>query len=441
MLTRKALSRRTVLRGVGATIALPFLDAMTPALTAQAVQAVRRWVTFYAPNGMAMPYWTPAAVGSDFDLPRTLAPLEVCRDRMLVISGLADQSAFSRPGEGGGDHARAAGTFLTAIHVKKTPGAPQAGVSADQIAAATLGRDTAIASLELGVDSGQLAGNCDSGYNCSYISTVAWASATTPLLPEHDPRALFDRLFGDVAATPAERSERIRRDRSILDAVTEKIGRLNRNIGKMDRRKLDEYLESVRDVERRLQRTERENLPVPDRPASIPTTYAEHARLLMELLALAFEADLTRVATFMLARETSDRAYPEIGVADSHHPLSHHQGNADKIDRLGIINRFHVEQLAWFVNRLASVDDAAGQLLDNSILLYAAGISDSNSHSHVNLPVLLIGGRAMDVKGGAHVRVAARTSVANLHLSILDRLGVHRDQFGDSSGSLDLSTA
>ena len=440
----RRLSRRTVLRGLGAAFALPFLDAMVPALTAQTstAAAVRRWATVYAPNGMAMPYWTPTSLGASFDLPRILTPLAGLRDRTLLISGLADQAAYSRPGEGGGDHARASGTFLTGVHVKKTPGAPQGGISADQIAAQQLGRDTRLASLEIGVDAGQVPGLCDSGYNCSYISTVSWASATTPLLPEHDPRALFERLFGDAATTPEQRAARIREERSLLDAVTDKIARLKKSAGRADTHKLDEYFDAVRDVERRLQASETQRRVIPDldAPAAIPETYTEHARMLMDLLTLAFQADLTRVATFMLARETSGRAYPETGVPDSHHPLSHHQGDPDKIERLAVINRFHVEQFAYFCDRLSTLTDANGPLLDSTIALYGAGISDSDRHLHTDLPVLLVGGAAMGVKAGRHIRVAPKTPVANLHLSVLDRLGIPVDHFGDSSGSLDLGT-
>jgi hypothetical protein len=441
IITRRHLSRRTILRGIGASLALPFLDAMVPALGAQSVTGlapVRRWVTFYAPNGMAMQYWAPPAEGALIDLPRTLAPLAPYRERLLVTSGLADMTAYSRPLEGGGDHARASGTFLTGVHVKKTAGAPESGISADQVAARAIGRDTQIPSLELGVDSGQVAGLCDSGYNCSYISTVSWSGATNPQLPENNPRALFERLFGDTAQTPEQRAERLRREISILDVVTAKLADLNRRVGSTDRAKLDEYLESIRDVERRIQRVEQSSvmLPAIDAPAAVPPGYEDHARMLLDLLVLAFQADLTRVATFMIARESSGRAYPEIGVPDSHHPLSHHDHDPAKLDRLAAINQFHVRQFAHFAERLATTSDGSGTLLDRSVLLYGAGISDSNDHTHVDLPVALVTGERTGFASGRHVRFPDRTPVANLHTSILNSLGVTIERMGDSTGAL-----
>jgi Protein of unknown function (DUF1552) len=439
MIVRKLhMPRRTVLGGLGAALALPLLDAMVPAFTAERLTAaapVRRWAIFYVPNGMAMQQWTPAGNGDAFELSPTLEPLAPFRDRLLVLSGLADLAAMPRPEDGPGDHARAAGTFLTAVHIRKSAGAPEAGISVDQIAAQALGRDTQIPSLELGIDTAKGAGNCDSGYSCAYMNTLAWRGPKTQLPPESDPRALFERLFG-AGADAAARLARMREERSLLDAVMQKMAAVNRRLGATDRAKLDEYFESVRGVERRIQKAEEQNLDLPEleAPVAIPAAYTDHVGLMFDLLALAYQADLTRVSTFIFAREGSTRTYPEAGVSEAHHPLSHHGNDPEKLEQLSHINRYHVRLFASFVERLAARRDGNGSLLDNSLLLYGTGISDSNRHLHEDLPIALVSGASIGISAGRHVRYPKRTPIANLYVSALDRLGVPEGAFGDSTG-------
>jgi hypothetical protein len=444
IITKMHLPRRTFLKGVGASIALPFLDSMVPALTAlskTAAAPIKRLGIFYVPNGMAMKYWVPQADGSAFELPRTLQPLAPYRDQVTVLTGLVSRCAYPRPGEGGGDHARSAATFLTGVHIKRTSAADvQAGMSADQIAAQHLAEHTQLASLELALESVELLGACDGTYACAYSNTIAWRSPTTPLPMEPDPRAVFERLFGTAASTdPAARLARVRRDRSILDSVSEKAERLQLRLPPGDRTKLTEYLDSVRDVERRIQKAEeqsgREALVV-DQPAGIPNDFAEHAKLMMDLLALAFQTDMTRVATFMIAREVSSRPYPEIGVSDSHHPLSHHENDPAKLDRLGQINLHHLKQFAHLVEKLKTTADGAGSLLDHSLLVYGAGISDSNTHFHDNLPIVLVGSAAGGLKGGRHIRYSNEVPLTNLWLTVLDKMGVPAEKVGDSTGKI-----
>ena len=442
IITKKPLPRRTFLRGLGASIALPLLDGMVPALTAQsrtAAAPVRRLGIFFVPNGMAMKYWAPTADGPLSELPRTLTPLTPYRDQTTIVSGLATRTAFPRPGEGGGDHARSAAAFLTGMHIKRTSAADvQAGVSADQIAARQLGQTTQLASLELSLESVELLGACDGTYACAYSNTIAWRTPSTPLPMENDPRAVFERLFGTAASTdPAARLARIRRDRSILDSVSDKVARLQGRLAPSDRTKLTEYLEAVRDVERRVQKAEEQSdreLLVVDQPAGIPGEFAEHAKLMMDLLALAYQADLTRVSTFMIGREVSGRPYPEIGIPDSHHPLSHHENDLQKLDKLGQINLFHMKQFAHLVEKLKTTKEGDGSLLDHSLLVYGAGISDSNTHFHDNLPITLVGGAAGGLKGGRHLRYAKETPLTNLWLTVLDKMGVPAEQIGDSTG-------
>src|SRR3989442_1098282 len=429
-ITRMHLSRRTVLRGLGATLALPVLDAMVPALTAlsrTAAAPVRRFGVFYVPNGMSMPYWFPKTEGPLTDMPPTLRSLAEFKDRVLLCGGLADEAANLV--KGGGDHARSAGTFLTGVPFKITSGADvYASVSMDQIAAQELSKETQLASLELGIESNAMLGSCDGGASCAYTNTIAWRSPTTPLPIENDPRAVFERLFGTSGSTdPTVRFARMRRDRSILDFVGGEAARLGRIIGPQDRAKLAEYLDSVRDVERRIQMAEAQNsreLPVVDQPVGVPTDYAEHAKLMMDLLALAYRTDMTRISTFMMAREVSAHAYPEIGVSDSHHPLSHHQDEPAKLERLHKINEYHVQQFAHLVKNLSTTAEGDGTMLDHTLFLYGTGISDSNTHFHDDLPIALIGGKAARIKGGRYIRDPKGTPLANLHLTILDLLGV-----------------
>ena len=445
-ITKKYLPRRAVLRGLGAAIALPLLDGMVPALTAQrrtAAAPVRRFGVFYVPNGMSMPYWFPKEEGTLAELPPTLQSLSAFKDRVLLCGGLDDESANLV--KGGGDHARSAGTFLTCVPFKITSGADVfAAVSMDQIAARELSKETQLASLELGIESNAMVGNCDGGASCAYTNTIAWRTPTTPLPIENDPRAVFERLFGTTGSTdPEVRMERLRRDRSILDAIGGELKGLELILGPGDQIKLDEYLDALRDIERRIQMAEQQStreLPVVDQPVGVPSDYEEHAKLMMDLLALAYQTDLTRISSFMLAREVSGRAYPEIGVSDSHHPLSHHQDEPAKLERLHKINEYHFRQFAYLVEKLAALPEADGTMLDSTLFLYGTGISDSNTHFHDDLPIALIGGKATGIKGGRYIRYADDTPLANLHMTILDRLGVPVDAFGDSNGHLERLT-
>ena len=445
-ITKKYLPRRTVLRGLGAAVALPLLDGMVPALTAQrrtAAAPVRRFGVFYVPNGMSMPYWFPKEEGPLAALPPTLQSLSAFKDRVLLCGGLDDESANLV--KGGGDHARSAGTFLTCVPFKITSGADVfAAVSMDQIAARELSKETQLASLELGIESNAMVGNCDGGASCAYTNTIAWRTPTTPLPIENDPRAVFERLFGTTGSTdPEARMERLRRDRSILDAVGGQLKGLEFILGPGDQIKLDEYLDALRDIERRIQMAEQQStreLPVVDQPVGVPSDYAEHAKLMMDLLALAYQTDLTRISSFMLAREVSGRAYPEIGVSDSHHPLSHHQDEPAKLERLHKINEYHFQQFTYLVEKLAALPEADGTMLDSTLFLYGTGISDSNTHFHDDLPIALVGGKATGIQGGRYVRYADDTPLANLHMTILDKLGVPVDSFGDSNGHLERLT-
>lgn len=443
-ITKKHLSRRTILRGFGAAVALPLVDAMVPALSAlagTAAKGVRRIAIVYTPNGMMMPNWTPKGEGASFEFSPILEPLAPFRERTVVLSGLADKYGWPQGDEGTGDHARAAATFLTGVHVKKTEGADiQGGVSMDQIAAKALGSETQLASLELALESVEFLGACDSGYSCAYANTIAWRSSTTPLPMENDPRAVFERLFGAADSTDtAARRARIAKDRSILDSVADRVRELQRGLGSRDGAKIAEYLDAVRDVERRIQKAEEQStreLPTVDRPAGVPPTFEEHARLMFDLLLLAFQTDMTRVSTFMLGREVSGRAYPEIGVPDSHHPTSHHQNDPEKLAKLAKINLFHIKQFAYFVEKMRTTADGDGSLLDHSMLLYGSAISDSNVHMHDNLPLVLVGGGAGQIKGGRHLRYPKDTPVTNLFLNMLDKLGVSAEGLGDSTGRL-----
>ena len=444
-ISQKHLPRRTVLRGLGASLALPLLDGMVPAYAAlrkTAANPVRRLGVCYVPNGMEMRAWTPAGKGRELELSQILQPLAPFRSQTNVLTGLADKVAVPRPGEGIGDHARASATFLTGVHVKKTEGADiRAGVSMDQIAARQLGAETQLASLELGVDSVETLGACDAGYSCAYTNTIAWRTATTPLPMENDPRAVFERLFGSTDSTDvAARLARIRQDRSVLDYVGDRVAGLQQTLGPGDRTKLDQYFDAVRDVERRIRMAEEQSgreIPLFEQPAGIPDTFEAHSRLMFDLLALAYQTDMTRVGTFMLSREVSGRAYPEIGVPDSHHGCSHHQNDPAKLEKLAKINTFHMQQFAYFLDKLQSTPDGDGTLLDHSMLIYGSGISDGNIHFHMDLPVVMVGGGGGTLKGGRHLRYANDTPLTNLYVSVLGKLGVPVEQFGDSTGKLE----
>jgi uncharacterized protein DUF1552 len=440
-MTKSHLPRRTVLRGLGATVALPLLDSMVPALTAVAQTAaagVKRMGVFYVPNGMAMWSWFPKTEGPIQDLPPTLKSLQAFKENVLLIGGLGDEAANKAPASG--DHARSAGTFLTCVPYKGTDANVTAATTMDQIAAKQFAKETQLASLELGIESASMLGTCD-GASCSLTNSISWSTPTTPLPVDNDPRSIFERLFGASGSTDsAARLARIRRDRSILDMVNEQFKRLNARVGPTDQIKLSEYLESIRDVERRIQRAEEQNsreLPIVDQPMGVPSDYAEHAKLMMDLLALAYQTDLTRICSFMLAREVSGRAYPEIGVSDSHHPLSHHQNEQAKLERLHKVNEYHFRHFGYLVEKLAKMPDGDGTMLDHTVFLYGTGISDSNTHFHDDLPIAIVGGKAAGIKGGRYLRQPQGTPLANLHLTLLEKLGVHLDSFGDSTGQLD----
>ena len=444
-ITKMHLPRRTFLRGVGATLALPLLDGMVPALSAlrnTAAKSTARLGIVYVPNGIFMRQWTPEGDGAALQLTPTLEPLARFKDRLILLSGLSNKQGDALPGEGAGDHARAAGAYLTGVHPKKTEGADiRAGISMDQIAARALGAETELASLELSLESREAVGACDPGYSCAYANTLSWRSPTTPLPMENDPRVVFERLFGGSDSTdPAAWRLRREEDRSILDAVTSKATRLRGQLGAPDRVKLDEYLEGVRDLERRIQRAEQRSareLPALDEPPGIPASFEEHAKLMFDLQVLAYQADLTRIITFMVGHETSQRAYPEIGVPDAHHPLSHHGGDVEKVRKLIKVNQYHTQILAYYLDKLQSTPDGDGTLLDHITLLYGSGMSDGNNHNHHNLPTLLVGGGAGHLKGGRHLRYAERTPVTNLFVTLLDHLGVEVNTIGDSTGEME----
>ena len=443
IITKKALPRRSVLRGIGTTLALPLLDSMVPALTAfdkTAAQPVRRLGVVYIPNGLVMPKWTPSMVGAGFEMPETLKPLEPFRDRLLVLSGLSNTPPLDN---GAGVHARASTRFLTAVPPKRSDtSAVEAGVSMDQLAAAALGSKTQLASLEVAIEGRELAGSCDIGFSCAYTNTLSWRGPKTPLPMENDPRALFERMFGGSESTDREaRLAQIHADRSILDSVSSRIGDFRRGIGSKDRAKLEEYLDAVRDIERRIQNAEQQNdheLPTVTQPAGIPATFEEHAKLMFDLQLLAYQTDLTRVITFMMGRELSGRTFPQIGVIESHHATSHHSNDPVKLANLHKIKAHHAELFAYYVGRLHATPDGDGSLLDHVMILFGCGMSDSNAHAGINLPVSLVGGGSGQLKGGRHVKYPLGTPMANLLLTLLDKLDVPTiERMGDSTGRVE----
>jgi hypothetical protein len=443
MIFRKAIPRRTFLRGIGATVALPLLDGMVPAMAApRQIKAIspNRLSVVYAANGMIMDKWTPATEGAGFELTPILEPLAPFRDEMLVLTGLTQNEGRALPEESTGDHARAGATFLTGVHPKKTEGADvRAGVSADQIAARAFGGHTQLASLELCLDNPVLLGQCEAGYTCAYMNTLCWSTPTTPIPMENRPRAIFERLFGDNDSTnPAVRLRQIQMDRSILDSVNDKVNRLMTGLGPTDRVKLTEYLDAIRDVERRIQKAEEQSgreLPVLDRPAGVPARFDEHAKLMYDLQVLAYQTDLTRVITFMTGREFGGRTYNEIGIPDGHHTLTHHQYKQDKIEKVIQINIYQAKHFAYFLDKLRSTPDGDGSLLDHTLILYGSSLSDGNLHWHTNLPVLLLGG---GIKGGRHIRYPKDTPMTNLLLTMLDIVNVPVERLGDSTGRLSI---
>ena len=434
------ISRRTVLRGLGTAIALPWLDAMTRASAfAAAPAAPLRMAFFYVPNGVHMQDWTPQVEGSLTDLPAILKPMTAYKDDLIVLSGLAQENGEAK-GDGPGDHARALATFLTGVHPKKTDGADiKVGMSVDQVAAEKVGKATRFASIELGIERGAQAGNCDSGYSCAYSSNISWRSDVTPMSKEINPRLVFERLFahsGD-GAYDANKAKRDRYRKSILDFVADDATQLQGRLGATDRHKVDEYLTAVREIERRLVRVEAKVDVAPGftAPAGIPSDYREHVRLMGDMIVLAFQADLTRIATFMFTNEGSNKPYPFIDVSEGHHDLSHHGNDPAKHEKIKKINTFHVDQFAYVVGRLKGIKEGDGTLLDHSMLVYGSGIGDGNRHNHDDLPVLLAGRGNGTLKAGRHLKYP-KTPLNNLFLSMLDRMGAPTKALGDSTGRL-----
>lgn len=441
IVTKKALSRRTFLRGAGTALALPLLDAMIPSMTALAQtpaspERLRRLGYVYIPMGCDGSRWTPPDGRGALDkLSFILDPLTPVKKHVTVLGNLELRNAYP------GTHATSNSAFLSAARARLTESADyHLGTTADQIAARQLGRDTQLPSLELSMDLMTLAGQCDNGYACVYHNCLSWSSPTTPLPSEAHPRIVFERLFGD-GATAAERRASLKKRASLLDSVMDEFTQLNKQLGPADRARVSQYLDAIREVERRIERAEANAAANPvrdvERPVGVPASYADHARLMFDLQVLAFQADVTRVITFQLARETSNRTYPEIGVSDPHHPLTHHGNDPKKIEKVARINRFHVSLFAEFLAKLRDTPEGSGTLLDHSLLLYGSGMGNPNRHDHDNLPILVAGGAAGRMKGGKHIRFAKPTPLANLHLTLLNKVGVRLDSFGDSRGKVE----
>jgi hypothetical protein len=439
IVTRKAISRRTVLRGVGATVGLPLLDAMVPAFATAATtpSPARRLGVVYHPNGVIYDKWLPTGAGAGFEFSPTLAGLKPFRDQLIVVTGLFADEAEAN-GDGGGDHSRASGSYLSGVHIKKSDSAVENGVSMDQIAAKAFERDTQLSSLQMIADDNSLVGDCDLGYSCAYSTTLSWLTPTLPLMAENNPRVLFERMFGSSDSTDARvRAARLSQDRSLLDSVSDRVNQLQKKLGRADNRKVDDYLTSLRDVERRIQKAEEQSanaLPDVPQPAGIPNVFEEHVRLLYDLQLLAYQSDLTRVITFMYGGEQTGRPYPQIGVPEPHHPVTHHQNNPAKMEKCTRIQRHHLALFAEYLEKLRNTPDGDGSLLDHVILLFGAGISNSDRHTHGPLPTLLLGGGAWGLKGGRHIVYPEHTPLTNLQLTLLNKLGVPAERLGDSNG-------
>jgi hypothetical protein len=439
IITKKALPRRTFLRGMGATLALPLLDAMVPSMTAlakTAAEPVRRLGFIYMPMGCDIIRWTPRSTDGTLKiLSPTLQSLEPYVDQLTVFTNMELKNAYP------GTHATSNAAFLSAAKAKWTESTDYyLGTTADQIAAQQIGKQSVLPSLELSMDLLQTVGQCDNGYACVYQNNLSWSSPTTPLPSEAHPRIVFERLFGE-GGTPADRRAALKRRASLLDFVRDDISRLQNSLGADDRRRVGQYLDSIREVERRIQTAESgaggDQLPDLDRPVGVPASYVDHAKLMFDLQALAMQGDVTRVITFQLARETSTRTYPEIGVSDPHHPLTHHGNDPEKIARMAKINAFHVSLFAYYIEKLKSTPDGGGTLLDHAMVLYGSGMGNPNVHDHVNLPIIVAGGGAGRMKGGRHIQYTEPTPLANLHLTLLDKVGVRLDTFADSQGKID----
>ena len=437
--TKKHLPRRTFLKGVGVSMALPLLDSMIPARTLLAQTAARplpRLGFVYIPHGAIMDKWTPATEGAGFEFTPILKPLEAYRDRLNVVTGLGHRAADTTA-----VHSLSPTTWLSGVRPKATQGVDAfAGVTADQIAAQQIGQETVLPSMELATeDHSGLIGSCDRDYGCIYMNTLSWRTPTTPMPMEINPRKVFERMFGQ-GGSATERLARIQEDKSILDAITKDAARLQVQLGASDREVMTQYLENVREIERRIQRAEQsqgdEDLQLPSRPAGVPFDYEEHIKLMYDLMVLAYQADVTRVITFMVSREVSNRTYPQVGVTDGHHAISHHQNRAEKMEKNVRIQTYNVTQFAYFLERLQNTPDGDGSLLDHAVLLYGSNMSNSNAHDHYPLPNLVVGGAAGRMKGGRHLKYADRTPMTNLLVSMLDKVGVKQESLGDSSGPL-----
>ncbi len=442
LVTKKHLPRRTFLRGLmGTSVALPLLDAMVPALSAATTSAAApktRMGFIYVPHGAVMDKWTPATEAANFEFTPILKPLEPFRDRLTIVTGLANKAAESQ-GDGGGDHARSAPSYLSGIHPLRTEGEDvRAGTTIDQIAAQKISQDTPLPSLELGIEDTGLVGVCDVGYSCAYMNSIAWRTPTQPLPMEINPRVVFERLFGD-GSNAQERLARKQEDRSILDSITGEVSHLETGLGQGDRTRISDYLDNVREIERRIQLAEKRaslNVNVPETPIGVPESFEEHAKLMYELQVLAYQAEITRVSTFMIARDLSQRTFPQIGVPEPHHSVSHHGNNPVMIAKLEKINIYHATLLAYFLDRLRSTPDGDGNLLDHSIILYGSSMSNPNEHNHFPLPLLVLGGGCGKMQGNRHLKFPERTPMSNLLLGLIEKVGVERPLLGDSTGML-----
>src|SRR5687767_11775794 len=444
-IAKLALPRRTFLRGMGVTIALPLLDAMVPAMSAlgkTAASPVRRLGFIYTPNGATMSAWTPQGEGPSLDeLSPTLSPLAPFRDQLIVPTGLSQKMAESW-GNGNGEHSRGQTVWLSGVHPKRTEGADvRNATTIDQLAAQVIGTDTRLMSIEMALEQNYLVGNCDNGYRCVYWNTISWRTPTTPLPMEVNPRIVFERMFGD-GGSPTQRLAQVREDRSILDSVKEAVAGLERRLGAGDRVKVAEYLDSMREIERRIQVAERQSgeslIALPDRPIGVPENYDEHAKLMFDLAAIGFQADVMRVFTLLLGREQTNRPYPFIGVPEAHHSISHHQNDPAKLAKCAKVNTYHIELLARFAGKLRATPDGDGNLLDHSMILQGSGLSNSDQHSHIDLPLVLVGGGGGQLEGGRHLRFPKDTPMNNLHMALLEKVGVDMERFGDSTGGVDL---
>lgn len=443
ILNKKTLPRRTFLKGAGTLIAIPALEAMMPALArAGGVKPPVRLSFVYVPNGIVLEDFRPTKLGPDFELTRILKPLEKFRSDLMVIGGLDDHNGNAL-GDGPGDHARAGAAFLTGVHCKKTAGADiQNGISADQVAAQAIGSKTKFASLELGCEDSRTVGNCDSGYSCAYTNSISWRGPTTPMPPEVNPRMAFERLFGteDLSLDPKTRARRLRYRKSILDMAREDTRQLVSTLGPNDKRKMDEYLTSVREIELRIEKAEKETKQVSpgiEKPSGIPVSFLEYSTLMFDLAVIAFQTDLTRINTIMLGREGSNRVYPEIGIPDPHHPLTHHRNNPDWIEKVRQINVLHTQMFAYYLGKLKAATESDGSVLDNSMIVYGSGLADGNRHSHEDLPIILAGRAGGSLQPGRHIRMKNGTPMTSLYLTLLERMGVQPEKIGDSKGKLE----